>query len=92
MGIYRVFYAGGSVDLGADDFSITEDGRVPLLVAIAIGASATAVSPFSTGGAIMIASCPDKEMGEGLFNKALIMAIVAAALSAVLGLVGIYSI
>lgn len=28
MGIYRVFYAGGSVDLGADDFHITEDGRV----------------------------------------------------------------
>ncbi len=65
---------------------------VPLLVAIAIGASATAVSPFSTGGAIMIASCPDKEMRDGLFNKSLIMAIVAAALSAVLGLVGVYSI
>ena len=28
MGIYRIFYAGGSVDLGADDFRITEDGRV----------------------------------------------------------------
>lgn len=28
MGVYRIFYAGGSVDLGADDFHITEDGRV----------------------------------------------------------------
>ncbi len=28
MHIYRIFYAGGSVDLGADDFNITEDGRV----------------------------------------------------------------
>ena len=28
MGIYRIFYAGGSIDLGADDFNITEDGRV----------------------------------------------------------------
>ena len=28
MGIYRIFYAGGSIDLGADNFNITEDGRV----------------------------------------------------------------
>jgi hypothetical protein len=28
MSIYRIFYAGGSIDIGADDFNITEDGRV----------------------------------------------------------------
>ena len=28
MNIYRILYAGGCVDLSADDFNITEDGRV----------------------------------------------------------------
>ena len=28
MRIYRIFYAGGSIDIGADDFHITDDGRV----------------------------------------------------------------
>ena len=28
MGIYRIFYTGGSIDLGADNFNITQDGRV----------------------------------------------------------------
>ena len=28
MSIYRIFYAGGSIDIGADDFNITDDGRV----------------------------------------------------------------
>ena len=28
MSIYRIFHAGGSIDIGADDFTITEDGMV----------------------------------------------------------------
>lgn len=29
MSIYRIFYAGGSIDIGADDFNIVDDsGRV----------------------------------------------------------------
>ena len=28
MGIFRIFYTGGSIDIGADNFNITQDGRV----------------------------------------------------------------
>ena len=28
VGIYRIFYTGGRIDLGADNFNITQDGRV----------------------------------------------------------------
>ncbi len=64
---------------------------IPLLVGIAIGASATAISPFSTGGAIMIANVPDQKVAEGLFLKTIVLAFAGAALSAVLSLCGIYS-
>ena len=65
---------------------------IPLLVALAVGASATAVSPFSTGGAIMIANCPDQEIAEGLFTKCIALAIIGAAICALLSVVGVFSI
>ena len=65
---------------------------IPLLVAIAVGASATAISPFSTGGAIMIANVPDQEVADGLFTKAIVLAIVGAAVSALMAVTGIFSI
>lgn len=65
---------------------------VPLLVAIAVGASATAISPFSTGGAIMIANCPDQKVADGLITKTIVLAIAAAAVSALLSITGIFNI
>lgn len=65
---------------------------VPLLVALACGASATAISPFSTGGAIMIANCPDEKMAEGLFTKCIVLAVIGAVLCALLSVVGVFSI
>lgn len=65
---------------------------VPLLVAVAVGASATAISPFSTGGAIMIANCPDQKIAEGLFTKCIVLAVLGAAVCAVLSLVGVFAI
>lgn len=65
---------------------------IPLLVGIAIGASATAISPFSTGGAIMIANIPDEKIAEGMFTKTIVLALAGAALSAILSIAGVYGI
>ena len=65
---------------------------IPLLVAIAVGASATAISPFSTGGAIMIANVPDQKVADGLFIKTIVLAIVGAAVAALMAFTGIFSI
>ncbi|MDO5331317.1 MAG: SLC13 family permease, partial [Bacillota bacterium] len=64
----------------------------PMLVAIAVGASATAVSPFSTGGSLAIANCTDESMRDGLFMKEIILAACGAVLCAVLGFVGVFNI
>ena len=64
----------------------------PMLVAIAVGASATAVSPFSTGGSLAIANCTDETMRDGLFMKEIILAVTGAVLCAILGLVGVFNI
>ncbi len=65
---------------------------IPLLVAIAVGASATAISPFSTGGAIMIANVPDQKVADGLFIKTIVLAIIGAAVAALMAFTGIFSI
>ena len=65
---------------------------IPLLIAIAVGASATAISPFSTGGAIMIANVPDQKVADGLFIKTIVLAAFGAALSALMAVSGIFSI
>ena len=64
---------------------------VPLLVAIAVGASATAVSPFSTGGSLAIANCTDETMRDGLFMKEIILAACGAVLCAILGFIGVFN-
>ena len=65
---------------------------IPLLVAIVVGASATAISPFSTGGAIMIANVPDQKVADGLFLKTIVLAICGAALAALMAVTGIFNI
>ncbi len=65
---------------------------IPLLVAIAVGASATAISPFSTGGAVAMANCPDQKIAEGLFVKQIILAIVGVVLAAILAFIGVFNI
>lgn len=65
---------------------------IPLLIAIAVGASATAISPFSTGGAIMIANCSDEKIAEGLFTKCIALAVIGAVICALLSVVGVFSI
>lgn len=65
---------------------------IPLLVSLCVGASATAISPFSTGGAIMIANCPDEKIAEGLFTKCIALAILGAVICALLAVLGVFSI
>ena len=65
---------------------------IPLLVAIAIGACATAISPFSTGGAMTIANCPDEKTADALFMQTIILAILGAVVAGAFSLVGICAI
>lgn len=45
-----------------------------LFIAIVVGAQATSVSPFSSGGSLILGSCPDEESRTRLFPKLLFRA------------------
>ena len=67
---------------------------VVLYTCIFFGGLSTAVSPFSTGGALTIAACADNEVREALPNQMIIAALLAPAFTiiwATLGLFGIIS-
>lgn len=49
---------------------------LPLYMAIAMGSSITALSPFSTGGSIMLGNCPDEQRREEMIFGQLISAFV----------------
>ena len=57
---------------------------IPLLLAIMVGASATAISPLSSGGALMLSMAPNEEVREKGFNQCLGLAISGAVIAAVL--------
>lgn len=65
---------------------------VMLFSCIFIGAMASALSPFSTGGSMVIAGCPDAETKEYLANKMILVAIAVPILCMVLAMLGLFNI
>lgn len=63
-----------------------------LLLCIGMGASLTAVSPFSSGGALVMGNCPEKSLHETLFNGQIVVAFSSLAIGAVLALLGVFRI
>lgn len=57
---------------------------IPLLLAIMVGASVTAISPLSSGGALMLSMCPSDELRDSLFNKCLAMAGIGTVIAVIL--------
>ena len=62
---------------------------MPLLAAVLLGASFTAVSPFSTGGATCLGYCPDETVREKLYFQQIILAICALVFIIICTLIGI---
>lgn len=63
---------------------------VVLYSCIFFGGLSTAVSPFSTGGALTIASCADNEVREALPNKMIVAALIAPAITIIWALLGLF--
>lgn len=64
---------------------------VALFSCIYIGGLSTALSPFSTGGALTIASCADKEVKENILPNGMIVAsLVIPVICAVLATIGMF--
>ena len=61
-----------------------------LLICIGMGASLTAVSPFSSGGALVIGNCPDERLHGTLFNGQIIVAFSSLGIAAILALIGVF--
>lgn len=65
---------------------------VMLFACIYIGGLSTALSPFSTGGALTIASCADKEVKENVLPNGMIVAsLIIPLICAVLATIGAFS-
>ena len=68
---------------------------VMLYTCIFFGGLSTACSPFSTGGAITIAACPDNAIKEKLSNTMIVAALVIpliTMIAATIGLFGFFSV
>lgn len=63
---------------------------VALTSCIFMGAMATTLSPFSSGGSCVLAACPDKALREKLFYRQLIMGGVIWAFTGFLSVLGVY--
>ncbi len=63
-----------------------------IMAAMATAVSMTAISPFSTGGALIIANCPEQKYHQTLFSGQLILAFATLALCAVVAFTGLFSI
>lgn len=63
-----------------------------LFICIGMGASLTAISPFSSGGALVIGNCPDERLHGTLFNGQIMIAFSSLAIAAVLALIGVFGI
>ncbi|MGI6403584.1 MAG: SLC13 family permease [Oscillospiraceae bacterium] len=69
----------------------TGHNPVMLFSCIFIGAMSSALSPFSTGGSMVIAGCPDNDTKEYLAKYMIPVSIVIPAICAVLASVGLFS-
>ena len=65
---------------------------VTLFIAILLGACFTAMSPFSTGGAIFMSNCPDETLRGKLISGQLGLAVLGLVFSAVLAIIGVLGI
>ncbi len=64
---------------------------VAAMAAVLIGSATTAMSPLSTGGALMLSGCPD-DIAEGneIFTGMIVMAVVSMILLVILGFIGFF--
>jgi len=62
-----------------------------MLAAICCGARITALSPFSTGGALIMGANTDESKSKMLFNGQLVIALLSLAAVGIGGLLGIFS-
>ncbi len=53
-----------------------------LFACIVIGAQSSAISPFSSGGSLILGSCSNEEERNGMFSRLLFIAVPASVLSA----------
>ena len=63
---------------------------VALTSCIFMGALATTLSPFSSGGSCVLSSCTDKKLQETLFYKQFLLAIAMWCVTGLLGMSGLY--
>ncbi|MBT9775491.1 hypothetical protein GPL15_03075 [Clostridium sp. MCC353] len=63
---------------------------VMLFSCIFVGAMSSSVSPFSTGGAMTIAGCPDPKVKEQLSNWMIPVAVIIPVACAVLASIGLF--
>lgn len=63
---------------------------VMLFTCIFVGAMASAVSPFSTGGAMTIAGCPYRHIKDQLSNWMIVVAVVIPIACAILASLGVF--
>ncbi len=65
---------------------------VMLASAILIGSCCTAISPFSTGGSLLLAGCTSEGQRDGLFYKQFVLTLIVWVLVAVMALVGVFNV
>ena len=64
---------------------------VALYTCIFFGGLSTACSPFSTGGALTIASCPDNQVKEELSNKMIVVALIVPVITIIAAELGLFN-
>ena len=55
-----------------------------LFTAIVIGAQSSAISPFSSGGSLVLGSCSEEEERETMFSRLLFIAVPISVISSTL--------
>ncbi len=64
---------------------------IALYSCVFFGGLTTAMSPFSTGGALTIASCPNNEVKEQLTNQMIIVSLIIPVITAVAATFGLFN-
>lgn len=64
---------------------------VALYTCVFFGGLSTSCSPFSTGGAICIAACPDNQVKDELSNKMIFAALVVPVLTFIAAEIGLFN-
>ena len=55
-----------------------------IFIAIVVGAQATSISPFSSGGSLLLGSCTDEKVRSSLFSQLLLRAAPIGFVAAML--------